>query len=277
MNFAFESILKKAVPAFVSIAIGVAALLPVSAAASTLAVDRGLPSANLNNAAGGDRSNVAWGFNGGTYWAGDTFSLTGSSIIDQLTVWLVTSPSKGPDFGDAFSSLSLYLGSTSGTEVDNVSTAGFAANVSDNADVSVSAVTYDGGADYQGSSGSFLNIWELTFSNLGFFAAGEYLFSLTGSPTDDPTFLHASNAALGGEPADGADNLYYWLFGSAGAPSLEIGGTINSNGSGWDKSSDLNLQVYVTAVPVPAALPLLLGALGLLGGASMLQRKKVVA
>jgi len=47
-------------------ALGLAGLLSVGtdAQASTLVVDRGLPDTNLNSAAGADRSNVAWGFNG---------------------------------------------------------------------------------------------------------------------------------------------------------------------------------------------------------------------
>ena len=39
----------------------------------SLVFDRGLPTANLNNAAGANRSNVAWAFDG-DYITGDDFS-----------------------------------------------------------------------------------------------------------------------------------------------------------------------------------------------------------
>ena len=59
----------------------------IDAHASTLVVDRGLPAENLNNAAGSNRSNVAWGFNG-AFHTGDTFSLpsTGNSALPSWRV-----------------------------------------------------------------------------------------------------------------------------------------------------------------------------------------------
>ena len=70
----------------------VAAALPAGA---TLLVDRGLPTANLNNAAGADRSNVAWAFTQYTssdYWiVGDTFQNTSSQTwsINSIRLWTV--------------------------------------------------------------------------------------------------------------------------------------------------------------------------------------------
>ncbi|HEY5082878.1 MAG TPA: hypothetical protein VII48_00025, partial [Rhizomicrobium sp.] len=48
---------------------------PQIAAASVLVVDRGLPTDNLNDAAGANRSNVAWADDPVPYFYGDTFTL----------------------------------------------------------------------------------------------------------------------------------------------------------------------------------------------------------
>jgi hypothetical protein len=80
---------------------------------------------------------------------------------------------------------------------------------------------------------------------------------------DNINFNHASNAALSGTPQDGADDQYRWFSGADGASSLSFGGFFDSDGNGWDKSSDINVQVFASQVPEPWSLALL-GA-GLLG------------
>ncbi|MBK6722144.1 MAG: hypothetical protein IPG58_02350 [Acidobacteria bacterium] len=50
----------------------------------SLVFDRGLPTANLNNAAGANRSNVAWAFDG-DYITGDDFSF--GTVGEK---WLIT-------------------------------------------------------------------------------------------------------------------------------------------------------------------------------------------
>ena len=79
------------------------------ASASVIIVDRGLPDQNLNNAAGGDRSNVAWGFNPAFFSVGDDFTVGSSNYtLDALTVWIVTGspdPDDGFVLGDRFDSL----------------------------------------------------------------------------------------------------------------------------------------------------------------------------
>src|SRR5512141_1493725 len=65
------------------------------AANATMLVDRGLPTDNLNNAAGVSRSNVAWvsgGYTPTDYWlVGDSFTNTSSGIwsIDSIRLWTV--------------------------------------------------------------------------------------------------------------------------------------------------------------------------------------------
>lgn len=254
-----------------------AAMLVTVGAQATLVVDRGLPNTNLNNASGANRSNVAWAFNG-NFLSGDDFLLGPTDPgknwrIDKLSVWLIGGEAT---LGDRFSSISLFLGSD-GAGVPKVATANLTGNTTDNADVTVSQVNYPGTADtYQGSSGSMLNIWQLDFGNLGTYAAGEYLFSVggTGAPgVNNPlAFMHASNAALSGTPQDGSDDLYRWFSGTAADGSIAPGGFIDSDGNGWDKSSDINIQVYATQVPEPASLGLL--GLGLLGAAASRRRSR---
>jgi len=240
--------------------------------ATSLVVDRGLPDSNLNNAAGGDRSNVAWGFNG-DFLSGDDFNLpsTGdpgnpSWQIDTLRVWVVAG-AIGDTFSDSFEELALFLG-PDGSALPNVKSANMTGNSSDNPDVAVSAVQYPGTSlDYQGSGGDFLNIWQIDFNNVGTFAPGELLFSVGGADSSGlvtPLFMHASNAALSGTTQDGADNFYRWFDATNFDTSIAAGGTIDSNGNGWDKSSDINVQVFATAVPVPGAGVAGLGLVGLI-------------
>ncbi len=75
--------------------VGVAAFscigLGVTGAHATLLVDRGLPTSNLNDAAGANRSNVAWADGSTTLSIGDNFTLGGSGVVDDIRVWVVSS------------------------------------------------------------------------------------------------------------------------------------------------------------------------------------------
>jgi len=249
--------------------------------ASSLVVDRGLPTTNLNNAAGSDRSNVAWGF-GGDFFSGDTFTLpsTGNPSmpswrVDKLTAWFIADdPGSTAPLSDSVTDISLFLGRNSGPggTIEKVAGSAISGDSATAPNVTLSEVTYDGGVNYQASSGAFRQIWQVDFTDLGSFAPGEYAFSVGGLPT--PFFSHASNDALDGVPSDGADNLYYWFRDNGGGSTVEIGGTIDSNGNGWDKSSDINVQVVAAPVPLPAGGILLLTALGGLGGAGAMRRRR---
>lgn len=208
---------------------------------SYLVFDRGLPTDNLNNAAAGDRSNVAWAFGGGEYMVGDDFTISTTCTIDTIRVW-VTGSTDG---------LSLYLGAD-GDPLTVAST-----------NYTSTLVTYLDCQSYQGTSGSSIDIYQLDF-DVDIDATGGTKFNFVlKAPNigDDLTYLHASNADLSGSTQDGADDL------SGYAGMLEAPGPYlyswDSLGNGWDKSSDINVQVY--AVPLPATI--LLGFLGLgIGG-----------
>lgn len=259
--------------------------LSASIASASIIVDRGLPDQNLNNAAGGDRSNVAWGFNPAVYSVGDDFIVGNSNYtLDALTVWIVAGspdPADGFALGDRFDTLSLFLGTAGGNgSINRVATTGLSGNAPANTDVTVNQVWYPGTSEsYQGSGGGFIGIWEVTFNNLGIYAGAntQFNFAVDGddSTADEKptTFLHASNAALSGTPQDGADNLFNYYFGTAGDSSINFGGQLDSDQAGfWDKSSDINVRVSATDIPAPATL--LLMGLGALAGRIGMQRAK---
>ena len=118
-----------------------AALLTVSGgiASADLLFDRGLPTANLNNAAGADRSNVAWGFGydpDGRWLAGDDFMIGGAGdyLVDTITIWTTTA-----------TDTSVWFGEEGGDFINYTPTA-------------TTLTTYSDGSDYQGSSGNFLSL-----------------------------------------------------------------------------------------------------------------------
>ncbi|QYU66792.1 hypothetical protein J4558_17730 [Leptolyngbya sp. 15MV] len=255
-----------------------AALAGMSSAthASTLVLDRGLPNTNLNNISGANRSNVAWGYlqsSSPLSTSGDDYMLgaTGSASnplwrIDTLRIWIVAGPAGDPTFtlSDRYINAQLYLKNGSGP-MGLVQAGTFTAgNVTDNPNIIISAVQYPTvpGQDYETTTSTFAQIWQVDFTNLGIeVAPGDQVQFFPFGATIDPSrawFNHASNAALSGTAQQGADNLFRFLDLS----DFTNTGTVDSFGNGWDKSSDINVQVFATAVPTPGtAAVLALGGL----------------
>ena len=248
---------------------GLASLALASPAlADTVLVDRGLPTQNLNNAAGADRSNVSWADTetskpGSFALPGDNFKIggTGAYKVTDIRVW---------DVGDGLSGYNLYGGLEGGT-MGKVSSS-----------FTSKEVTYQGGASYE--SGATWPIYQIDFNVDLFLNAGDTFDFFLGGPFTESgglfysPFLHASNAAESGSPQQGSDDTFLWLmFNNDGNPvDVEswlsgTGGGTTGWGPGWDKNSDGNVQVIGEAVPdVTSAWVLLTGSVA---GLAYLRRK----
>ena len=228
--------------------VGVAASSP-----STPTLNRGLPTSNLNNAAGSSRSNVAWS-NGNDYVSGDDFSLGTSGqkwIVSQIRTWNVGS-TVGVPFGNTFSNDTLYFGTGTIAPIAT-GTVAPGSNVDSNSNITHTPVTYADGSNYQGTSGSLLQIWQNDFKNLGLVINGgqKYYFAADGTTASSFWFNHASNAALSGSPQQGADNKWIaWAKSDLTTPNQCDSGAASGGvcDGGWDKSSDINVQIFASQV-----------------------------
>ena len=241
-------------------------IIPAMAAGGGLVFDRGLPTSNLNNTAGGDRSNVAWAFGDG-WITGDDFTVGAAGetwVVTGVRTWSVGgSPTDanalGYEIGDRFDTVTLY-GASASTNGLNVLTTGSLnadSNVNSNPNITHAPVQYVGAAHYQGSSGADIRMWQNDFNNLAWVIDGgmKYNFAVDGTLRIGVIyywFNHASNAALGGSNAEGADDEYLaWDLSDlgAGAYACDSDGPVNPvTCGGWDKSSDINVQVFASKV-----------------------------
>jgi hypothetical protein len=234
------------------LALALSAMVSGAAMASSMLVDRGLPTDNLNNSAGANRSNVSWAFTEYTsadYWlVGDTFTNTSTQTwsITSIRLWTVGQ-----------TDTTILRGGIDGSTIGVISDATYA-------DLSSSL--------YQGSASATSAMHQVDFAvNITLAAGQTYSFFLDGSGSAAAgkgtfaPFVHASNAALSGSPQVGADNLMLYANVLGGiVDALSVGTWSSSEPSGgWDKPSDVNVQVFGTAVPEPGTLALL--GLGLAG------------
>ena len=238
----------------------VLASVPAFAADSTLVVDRGLPQINLNNSSGPVRSNVRWSWHDQGF-VGDSFTLGAPGerwVIDSIRTWTVpgSAEDQANQLGDFYQDVRLYFG-RSHSDLTPVRAASLAQGSSDtgNPDVQATDASESGSILYD-DFGTGLRIWQVEFSNLNLVVDGgaTYRFgvwgngrSIAGMPGKNyQWFNHASAAALSGAPQDSADGVRL-LFDAGG----RYQGTFDTNGSGWDKSADINVQVF--AHPVRSA------------------------
>jgi len=236
--------------------LGLLMALPAFTADSLLVVDRGLPQANLNNVSGSSRSNVRWGWHEQGF-LGDDFTIGSAGerwVIDSIRTWAVPG-GKGAAFqhlGDYFQDVRLHFGQGDVTPV----TAAQLTQGSDetsSANVRITDATQNGALLYD-DFGTPLRVFQIDFSNLGLAVEGgtKYRFGVWGQgrtvPNDENVYSwynHASNAALSGSRQDGADGIML-LFDAAGRAQ----GEHKAEGNGWDKSADINVQVYAHRVAV---------------------------
>jgi hypothetical protein len=227
------------------------------AASPALVVNRGLPEANLNNVSGAARSNVRWA-SGDTGFMGDHFTIGAPGekwVIDSIRTWAVPGLSEiDPDhLGDFYEDVRLYFGSASGDLTPAVSALlSEGSDQTSNPNVQISEATKSGTALYD-NFGKFLRVWQVDFKNLSLPVDGgaSYGFGVWGMGREIPGsdgnsymwFNHASNAALSGAEEDGANGVML-VFDASG----KSGGEFTGQGHGWDKNSNINVQVFAHRV-----------------------------
>jgi hypothetical protein len=229
--------------------------LPLFGADPVLVVDRGLPQSNLNNVSGSARSNVRWGWHDHGF-LGDDFTVGAPGerwVIDSVRTWAVPGRSGAnlPAFGDFYQDVRLHIGKDNVTPVSTAQLSPGSDETS-NADVHISDSSQSGDLLYD-DFGTPLRVWEIRFDNLNLAVDGgeRYRFGVWGIGRAVPgvegkTFMwynHASNAPLSGGRQDGADGTML-LFDAAGRAE----GTFQGDSNGWDKASDINVQVFAHRV-----------------------------
>jgi hypothetical protein len=226
-------------------------VLPAFAAEPALVVDRGLPQVNLNNSSGAARSNVRWSGNKKGF-IGDTFVIGAPGerwVIDGIRTWTVPGGkgiAGGAHLGDLYQDVRLYFGAPSGLTPIASGLLAAGGDQTSNPRVRLSpatqAIPYD---DF----GTSVQVWQIDFDHLNLPVEGgaKYAFGVWGMGRPVPGhegktyqwFNHASNAELSGARQDGADGMML-QFGAGG----KFKGAVDSKGNGWDKSSDINVQIF---------------------------------
>jgi hypothetical protein len=240
---------------FATVASLLLCVLPALAADPNLAVDRGLPQSNLNNASGSVRSNVRWGGDNQGF-IGDDFTIGASGerwVIDSIRTWAVPGVTAAR-LSDLFQDVRLYL-SDSSSDVTPVATAQLTEGTDEvsNPNIRISEATR-GGALLYDDFGTSLPIWQIDFTNLNIAVRGgsKTRFGVWGMGRPVPEadgkaaymwFNHGSNAALSGTRQDGADGMML-IFDGAGRAD----GTLRAQDKDWDKPSDINVQVLAHRV-----------------------------
>jgi hypothetical protein len=228
---------------------------PAFAAEAAPAVDRGLPKLNLNNQSGGARSNVRWSWYDHGF-LGDDFSIGSPGerwVIDSIRTWAVpgTPAASASRLGDHFEDVRLYFGA-SASGITPILASQLRSGTDSTADSRIRISEAAGELPYD-NFGDQLRVWQIDFTGLDLVIEGgaKYRFGVwgMGRPIAGAGgkryawFNHASNAAFGAAGEDNADGVML-LFDAAG----RFESSFSSEGSGWDKQADINVQVFARRV-----------------------------
>jgi hypothetical protein len=238
-------------------ALGFVLAWPAFADGPAPVVDRGLPQANLNNVSGDYRSNIRWSLYDSGFLGDDfTVGVLGEHwVIDTIRVWTVpgVTATDPEHLGDFYQDVRLYFG---GPEdgvtpiVTGLLTSG--SNQTGNPNILISDATAAGIVPYD-DFGSNMRVWQIDFTQLNLKTQGgvKYRFGAWGlgrplpgdvGKTSGKTyawFNAASHAPLSVAKQDGADGEML-LFTSGG----KFKSAFNGKGAGWDKTSDIDVQVF---------------------------------
>jgi hypothetical protein len=259
---------------------------------AVLLFDRGLPETNLNNISGSQRSNVVWATNAqNPGFFGDNFTIgnVGETYkIDNVRTWVVAGSSlnNSSNLGNWFESITLLTGNATDSNISSlISTNLETDGTLSNSNISLTKVTYpDINSSSYDNFGNFFSIWQVDFTNLNWTVVGgiEYNFGVQGIGRQIPNssnfyswFNHASNADLSGSSQDGADNQIIQFDTSGNLVSY-----LNTQGNGWDKSSDINIKIFGdisnnNSVPEPSSIFSLL-TLGIVGLSLALKKNSLI-
>ncbi|KKS95979.1 MAG: hypothetical protein UV73_C0012G0007 [Candidatus Gottesmanbacteria bacterium GW2011_GWA2_43_14] len=227
------------------VVIPVAAALP---AGSTLVFDRGLPSANLNEAAGANRSNISLGDTEFIEFPGDDFTIGNLGevwTVDRVRLWNTAGPTNDPDYrlGDDFKNIALH-GSLVGNSLQLLSSGNLeiGSDINSNTNITHTKITYADLSLFQIGPDEYANLWQTDYDNLNWQVMGGqlYQFGQNGVPVADTVWYnHASNRNLSGSPQTGADDKFRSF--KASDPNFLA---ILDSSSFWDKSTDINVQIW---------------------------------
>lgn len=264
----------------------------LSSALSALPINyRSLPTANLNELAGANRSNNSFAESDFNFMNGDDFSFASGFTyrVNAITIYSVASILNDA-LGNEFSQVTLF-GRKEGDILAQLSTGtpgtSFTGPLVTNSNPNIvhRLVTYSNGENYEatGAPGLFFPIWATTFSNLNWIIEGgalyEYAIRGVGVAPDPFSFFgywfnHASNSQLSGSSQTGADGIIR-VFSTVDMMAASAETDPVAAGL-WDKGADMNITMNVdrlgAAIPEPGTSAL--AALGLLAAGFASRRRR---
>lgn len=206
--------------------------------------ERAMPTGpGVNNPISAQRSNVKWAPGAGaSYFIGDDFTLATDDTVHVLSVWMVADNPGTTDPSQELSGITLWGGEDSLT-----GGSGVLSQMATNPTVSAGPFNY-----FNPSLGIIQPIFKLTFSGFSWSITSNHLYDFGITTSSGTISLAASNAALSLSPQNYFDDGYLFFDNATRA----YGGYVPTAVTGWDKGSDINVEI--SNVPEPSTVSLFL-------------------